>query len=239
MGFAALTQPGYLLFPSVLIGFELLRARRLLKAAARVTVFSIAMLSIITPWTVRNYIVFHRIVLISTNGGSVFYRANNSNANAQYEPESEASLPKDEFEADKLGYKMGEDWIVHNPKAFAVLMIRKQVVFLGDDALGAFETFKFHIDHPSPLYAPAKAISNLFWLVLWSVMFLGFPLLFKLENWRLWYGILFLPFLYQWAIDSVFESGPRHHVPYAALIAVLVGMVLSSAAPKIPNGQST
>jgi len=54
--------------------------------------------------------------------------------------------------------------------------------------------------------------------------------LFKLSNWRLWFGFLFLPLAYQWAIDSVFESGPRHHVPYVALIAVLVGMVLASAA---------
>jgi hypothetical protein len=230
MGFAALTQPGYLLFPCVLFGFEMLRDRGLLKAAVRITVFSIAMLASIAPWTIRNYLVFHRTVLISTNGGSVFYRANNPNANAQYEPENAAPLSKDEFEADKQGYKMAEDWIVHNPGAFAVLMVRKQVVFLGDDAVGVFETLKFHIDHPVPLYAPAKAISNLFWLVLWTVLFFGFPLLFKPGNWRLWYGLLFLPFLYQWAIDSVFESGPRHHVPYVALLAVLAGMVLSSTA---------
>ncbi|MGB7985167.1 MAG: glycosyltransferase family 39 protein [Terracidiphilus sp.] len=229
MGFAALTQPGYLLFPSVLAGFELLRFRGLLKAAARVTVFVVAMLATVLPWTYRNYLVFHRVVLISTNGGSVFYRANNPNANAQYEPENQAPLPQDEFEADKQGYKMADEWIMHNPRAFAVLMVRKQVVFLGDDAMGAFETLKFHIDHPSRFYAPAKAISNLFWLVFWTVLLLGFPILFSLESWRIWFGLLFIPFLYQWAIDSVFESGPRHHVPYVALLAVLAGMVLNSA----------
>jgi hypothetical protein len=174
--------------------------------------------------------VFHRMVLISTNGGSVFYRANNPLANANYSAEGEVPLPKDEFAADKLGYKMADDWIAHHPAEFAALMVEKQVVLLGDDALGAYETLKRGLN-PSPVfYASVKGISNLFWLVLWTVLLFGTPLLFRLGNWRLWFGLLFLPLLYQWAIDSFFESGPRHHVPYVALIAVLVGMALSSAA---------
>jgi 4-amino-4-deoxy-L-arabinose transferase-like glycosyltransferase len=229
MGFAALTQPGYLLFPAVLFSFEMLRAKGWRRATGRTAVFTIAMLAAILPWTFRNYLVFHRVVLISTNGGSVFYRANNADANAQYEPENEAPLPKDEFEADKMGYKLADDWIEHHPGAFAVLMVRKQVVFLGDDALGSFATLKYGRNSSVAFYAIAKAVSNLFWLALWAVLFFGFPLLFKMDNWRLWFGLLFLPLLYQWVIDSVFESGPRHHVPYVALIAVLVGMVLGLA----------
>jgi 4-amino-4-deoxy-L-arabinose transferase-like glycosyltransferase len=230
MGLAALTQPGYLLFPAVILGIELLRGNSIPRSIGRAAVFSIALVTAILPWTYRNYLTFHRIVLISTNGGSVFYRANNPLANANYSAEGEAPLPKDEFEADKLGYKMADDWIVHHPKDFAVLMVEKQVVFLGDDALGAYETLKRGLNPSVALYASVKGISNLYWLALWTVLFLGFPLLFKLSNWRLWFGFLFLPLAYQWAIDSVFESGPRHHVPYVALIAVLVGMVLASAA---------
>jgi len=235
MGFAALTQPGYLLFPAVVFGFEMLRAKGLLRATGRTMVFSIAMLAAVLPWTYRNYLVFHRTVLISTNGGSVFYRANNPLADANYSAEGEVPLPKDEFAADQLGYQLADDWIVHHPGDFAALMVRKQIVFLGDDALGAYETLKRGLNPSVALYASVKGISNLYWLALWTVLFLGFPLLFKLSNWRLWFGFLFLPLVYQWAIDSVFESGPRHHVPYVALIAVLVGMVLSSAVQPKPK----
>ena len=49
------------------------------------------------------------LVLISTNGGSVFYRANNLLANASYSPEGQEPLPKDEFAADKKGYKAADD----------------------------------------------------------------------------------------------------------------------------------
>jgi 4-amino-4-deoxy-L-arabinose transferase-like glycosyltransferase len=232
MGLAALTQPGYMLFPAVVFGVEIVRGTSVLRAMGRTVIFSLALIAAILPWTYRNFLVFHRVVLISTNGGSVFYRANNPLANGNYSAEGEVALPKDEFEADRQGYKMADDWIVHHPGDFAALMVRKQVVFLGDDALGAYETLKRDLNPSIALYSSVKGASNLFWLALWTVLFLGFPLLFKLSNWLLWYGLLFLPLLYQWAIDSVFESGPRHHVPYVALIAVLVGMVLSSAADK-------
>jgi 4-amino-4-deoxy-L-arabinose transferase-like glycosyltransferase len=235
IGFAALTQPGFMLFPAVILGFEMLRSDSVLRAFARTAVFSIAMIAAILPWTCRNFLAFHRIVLISTNGGSVFYRANNPLANGNYLAEGEVPLPKDEFAADQLGYIMAEEWIVHHPGDFAALMVRKQIVFLGDDALGAFETLKRNVNSSGALYASVKGISNLFWLAAWTVLFIGFPLLFRLDNWRLWFGLLFLPLLYEWVIVSIFESGPRHHVPFVSLLSVLVAMVLSSAAQSIPS----
>lgn len=229
LGFMALTQPGFLLFPAVILGFELLRCKSFLRAAGRTAVLSVFMLAAILPWTFRNYLVFHRIVLISNNGGSVFYRSNNPLANANYSAAGEVPLPSDEFAASQLGYKMAGDWIAHHFGDFAVLMAKKQAVFLGDDALGAYETLKRDRNPSTALYASVKGFCNLFWLALWTVLFLGSPLLFRLYNWRLWYGLLFLPILYQWVIDSVYESGPRHHVPYVALIGILAGMALSAA----------
>ncbi len=229
IGLTALTQPGYMLFPAVIFGLEIVRRTGLLISVARTAVFSIAVVAAILPWTYRNYLVFHHLVLISTNGGSVFYRANNPLANAHFEAQGELPLPKDEFAADKEGYRMADEWITHHTGDFAVLMVKKQIVFLGDDALGSYETLKRELTPSVALYASVKAISNLFWLVIWTLLLLGFPLLFRIRNWRLWYGALFLPLLYQWVIDSVFESGPRHHVPYVALISILVGLVFETS----------
>ena len=227
MGLAALTQPGYIIFPAVILGAEMLQGTSVLRAMGRTAVFSLALIATILPWTCRNYLAFHRIILISTNGGSVFYRANNPLANAHYSAEGEIPLPKDEFAANQLGYKLADEWIEHHPGGFAMLMVRKQVVFLGDDAQGAYETFKRGSNPTGTLYASVKGISNLFWLAAWTVLLLGVPSLFSRRNWRLWYGLLFLPLVYQLVIDGVFESSPRHHVPYIALIAVLLALALS------------
>jgi hypothetical protein len=53
--------------------------------------------------------------------------------------------------------------------------------------------------------------------------------LFASADWRLWFGLLFVPTIYQWAIDSIFVSGSRHHLPYISLTAIMVGIVLGAA----------
>ena len=229
IGFAALTQPAFLLFPAVILVFELIRGSSLMASVSRTAVVVIAMAMTLLPWTMRNYRQYHRLVLISTNGGSVFYRANNPKANASYSAEGEESLPSDEFAADKEGYSAAETWIEHHPGAFTVLMVRKQVVYLGDDGIGVYESMK-RDQHPRPIvYAAAKAISNLVWLVAWIVVLFGLASLFGLRQWPLWFGLCVLPQIYQLAIDSVFESGSRHHLGYVPLLSVLVALALVSA----------
>ena len=226
-GFAALTQPAFLLFPAVILLLELVRGTPLLQSAGRTVLFSFALLAVVLPWTTRNYRQYHRLVLISTNGGSVFYRANNPKANASYAAEGEESLPSDEFAADKEGYSAARTWILHHPGAFTVLMVRKQVVYLGDDGIGVYESMK-RDQHPrAVVYAAAKALSNLVWLAAWVLILFGLAQLFHLRNWQLWFGLCFLPQVYQWTIDSVFESGSRHHLGYISLVSVMVALVLA------------
>ena len=235
LGLATLTQPGCILFPLVILVADRLRTVSVRAAIPRIFVFSIAMLVAILPWTYRNYHSLHKVMLISSNGGSVFYRANNPLANASYSPEGEIHLSSDGYAADREGYKEGEKWIVEHPGHFAILAIRKQVGYLGDDGIGVYETLKRDAEPSAKLYAVTKGICSLFWLGLWVVLLLGVPLLFKQAKWPVWYGICFLPVVYQWGIDSIFESGSRHHLSDVVFIAVLVGMVLCWGEPDEPR----
>jgi len=229
MGFTTLTQPSYMLYPAIIFGYEILRRQEILPAICRTAVFSVALIVAISPWTIRNYLTFHRLIPISTNGGYVFYYANNQYANANTSREGDVVLDKNDLATDKLGYKLGEEWIMHNPGAFAILMVRKQIVYLGDDALGPYETLKRDL-HPSVLlFASTKGFCNLWWLAVWTLLLLGCSCLFRLQNWRHWYALLFLPLLYEWGINSVFESGPRHHLPYVALIGILLSLAVVTA----------
>ena len=141
-GFAALTQPGLLLLPAVILLAEFLLTRHIGSAALRTAVATAAMVCTILPWTVRNYVEYGRVIPISSNGGSVFYRANNPCANASYSAEGEVVLPKDEIAADREGYAMARQWITNHPLVFTALAIRKQVVFWGDDGDGVYEGLK-------------------------------------------------------------------------------------------------
>ncbi len=228
-GFAALTQPAFLLFPAVIFLAEVMRQSPVLVSAGRTVLFTAALLATVLPWTVRNYLQFHRVVLISTNGGSVFYRANNPKANASYAAEGQEALPADEFAADAEGYRAAKRWILHHPLDFAVLMVRKQVVYLGDDAIGIYESMKRDRHPPAAEYALGKAIANAAWLLAWMLVLLAVPRLMQSPEWALWFGVCVLPQVFQWAIDSVFESGSRHHLGYVSLVGVLVALSLRTA----------
>ena len=228
-GLATLTQPGCILFPAVIAVSELIRLRTFSTALVRTSVFGMAMLLAIFPWTYRNLRVVHRPILISANGGSVFYRANNPLANASYQEAGAINLPDDVYEADRLGYREGAKWVIHHPGAFLALAVRKQVVYLGDDGVGVYETLKRGLRPSNALYGAFKGICSVYWLAVWLALFSGFPRMLARPRWWLWYSVCFLPVCYQWFIDSIFESGSRHHLSDVGLLAILVGIALTSS----------
>jgi 4-amino-4-deoxy-L-arabinose transferase-like glycosyltransferase len=77
-GYAALTRPIAMLFCPFLV-FVLWRSvGRISKLfLLRTTLLCAAWAFVVLPWTVRNFAVFNKLVLITTNGGSTFYGANN------------------------------------------------------------------------------------------------------------------------------------------------------------------
>ena len=228
-GYAALTQPAYLLFPSVILLNELMGERGWFRALGRTALFAVAMLVAISPWTYRNFRVYHRFVLISTNGGSVFYRANNPLANGQYTYRGERVLPADDFAADKEGYRLAKLWIRQHPVDFAKLAVRKQVVYLGDESSGVYESMKRDREPSALVYGGCKLICNVFWMAQFAFLFVASSWFFRRRDWRIVYGLCVLPLLYQWCIDSVFEAGARHHGPYIGMISILVAIAVTSA----------
>lgn len=232
-GLAALTQPAFLLFPAVLLLAYWLCVRRLPAAVLRTCVAGCAMALTILPWTVRNYLDYHHVILVSSNGGSVFYRANNPQANASYSSAGEFALANDTVEADRQGYAMARAWITHHPVAFLVLSVRKQVVFLGDDGDGVYEGLKRNQSPNALLYAALKGVTSLYWFLLWLLLLCCLGPMLRSTLWPAWFGVAFLPYAYQWLIDSIFESGSRHHLAHVGCLAVLC----AAAVVTLRNGE--
>jgi len=124
LGYGALARPIGLLLPlfllPALIRWSGFNAGRLMRS---IVPLFLAAAAVILPWTLRNYAVHHHWVLITTNGGSTFYGANNditlrdrhylgSWIATNYLPGRKAiEATPDEYSHDRLEWKLGKDWV--------------------------------------------------------------------------------------------------------------------------------
>jgi 4-amino-4-deoxy-L-arabinose transferase-like glycosyltransferase len=227
LGLATLTQPSFLLFPLVFFFAAALYGKRMPILVRNVSLLVIGMAVVVSPWTYRNLQVLGGVVLVSTNGGDVFYRANNSLATGGYTPSGEVDLSDlPELEKNRRGYALGREWIRENPWLFAKLLVRRQILFLGDDASGVYETIKRSLELQGPLYIVLKVLSNGFWVLLWLLVLFGWRGSWYLPNRNIQLPVL-LSVLYPLAIDSVYESGGRHHLPVAGFIAFMAAIAFA------------
>lgn len=225
LGYASLTQPSCLLLLGALALTETLLRRPAIQTSLRLVSAVIGMTIVLGPWTLRNYRVFHAVVLVSTNGGSNFYRANNAQASGGYVAEVEqTSQGASELERGRVGMHMGIAWIRQNPGEFMRLVVRKQVLLLGDDGAGMYEVMK-RGKQPGLWYRLLRGVGNMYWFGVW--------ILTLLAVWHQWrsplainhrVAILIVTILYFIAVHSVFESGSKYHDPLVGVLAVLAGL---------------
>jgi len=126
LGFATLTRPFSLLLLPIFLGILVISTRitsRWSRCLAPLLIFGLGFLVPIAPWTVRNYRVHKKFVLVATNGGSTFYGGNNDRV--LKEPHnmggwvSTVSLPgrslieatPDEVSHDSLEWRFGLQWV--------------------------------------------------------------------------------------------------------------------------------
>jgi hypothetical protein len=95
----------------------------------------IGVIVVLTPWVVRNYIVFDRFVLLSSNAGKTFILGNSENSKpnegesvdvSRYTNEiKEKRL--DEIDGDKYYKEKAFEWIKNHPKDASILYLRKLI----------------------------------------------------------------------------------------------------------------
>ena len=230
LGVSTLVQPSLQFLPFVAAILLIGAGSSLRLGAAQALLVVLGTVVIVAPWTYRNYLVFDTPVLVATNGGSNLYRANNPLATGGYTPRGEVDLSAlDEIAQDKEGRRLAVQWIKENPLRFAELLVEKQIRFMGDDAVGVYNTFKVGGAVASDkAYALLKAFANAWWMLVWLLIgFLAWPsrALDTGAAW-LWLTPAWL-WLYLFAIHSVFESAGKYHVPVLWVPCVLLAAVLA------------
>lgn len=230
LGFAALTQPATTLFGFLFIGYEMLSSAPLVQKVIRIMIAGIVTVLVISPWTIRNYVVHGEFVPINTAGGIVFYSANNDNATGGWIPLDEfvdTELQQaDEIRKNQLAYKRAFSWINENRLRSVELVILKQTRFLCCDDTLAHLLF----NHPLAaqvakplLFEWIALVSNAFWLFLALLILYGATRKIKFSNLRIPEILLCVSgIVYFLIIFSIFESESKQHtlaIVFFALIA--------------------
>jgi hypothetical protein len=188
----------------------------------------ISMMVVIMPWSVRNYQLLGKFIPISTNGGTVFYRANNPLATGGYTTHGERDLEAytSEVANNRIGYAWGMEWIKENPFDFLRLAIRKQAILLGSDATGVYWSLKRGHGETGLAYQVLQAISQVWWIGIWGLTVIGAIRQRHFFANNAVGGLLLLMILLLILIHSIFESNDRYHIPFTGLLLVISGLAI-------------
>lgn len=225
LGYVALVQPAFMLFPTALFAADVAGGRRLSVALGRTALSTVVMVAVIAPWTLRNYLVLDAFVPISTNGGGGLYRANNPLATGGYTKHGAVDFSGlDEVEETKADLAAALTWISENPGRFASLALTKQMLFLGNDGTGVYWTLRHgNVEYSESTYVALKALASVFWLCLCVLTLRAFGVWLMKPGHRIppEMALFSMPVFYLYTLHSVFESSPKYHLPLVPVIAVL------------------
>ena len=84
LGLATLTRSVTLIFPIFIFFWLFFKYRNIKRVIGRFFVYFLFFILTLTPWTIRNYIIHHAFVPVSTAGGATFWGANNPWAKGEW-----------------------------------------------------------------------------------------------------------------------------------------------------------
>jgi len=207
LGLSALCRPTILAFiPFIFCGLLITERTKNLWFFSLIMVF--VSFLVIFPWTVRNYLVHKEFVLISTNGGYMFWIGLHPGATGDYHFPEDQSNPlyelRDEVKANKIGYREGMKFIKEYPREFIRLMFIKSHQFWNMVPFGRPKSIKQHF-----VYVILSIIG-----VFLSV--------------KRWNNLIFIYFYIVaiWGVHVLVHSGFRYSVPLIPFLCIFASHAL-------------
>lgn len=176
LGLIALSKAAILIFTPFFLAALLFKHKRI-KSFIKASVVTFAMMMlVISPWTIRNYLVHHKFIPVASNGGINFLLGNNPKASGTnlapwptYSPAQEKMLENlREVDMDRQYFKWGLMYIHQDPLRYFKLAFKKFLIFWFD-SYGSYKT-------------PYGFITRIFDAFLLIAGFLG--ILCSLADWR-------------------------------------------------------
>jgi 4-amino-4-deoxy-L-arabinose transferase-like glycosyltransferase len=216
LGLASLLRQTVLLFVPFLLFWLFLELRARGIRWWYFTVPVVVIILLISPWTLRNYRVYHHFLLLNSNAGYALYASNNPNLGTDWRndevvvPVPEELAGQNEAELDRALTQRGIEFILADPKRYLGLTLDKSL-----------EYFRFW---PS---GESSRISNLN-RVLSFGLYMPFMLLglgFSVSRWRNFVP-LYLFIVIHTGIHLLSWPSPRYRLPVDAVLMVFAGLTL-------------
>jgi 4-amino-4-deoxy-L-arabinose transferase-like glycosyltransferase len=220
LGLDILMKPATLmLLPPLLFWFLLaLDKCRWLTRLALGFLTLVVMLSVIAPWTLRNYKVTGDWILVSANGGYTFYGANNPDAFGGHregfpirDPQKPAAAEEREF------YRRALAWIRQNPQDFLALVPKKIMRLFSPLAVASLEA-----PYPLPFAGWVYLLYGLFL----TCAFWGIAR--SLNNWRA-FSVLYIPILGVLLSTVLFYGDTRYSLPMVPSLILFAAKAIVDA----------
>jgi len=225
---ASYVRPIALIMAPLLFMKDAIESRHRLMALLACVVAVVAMIVCILPWSVRNWQIFDRLVLISTNGGSNLWMGNNPKSGTGYMEPPTLDIPN-EADRDKFFGQQAKEYIAQNPTAFIIRTFKKVISLHDRETIGiAWNENGIRQGLGQSMLSPFKIISSGYWWVILSAAIYGvfaFARNFGLLR------FLICPPIATWAyftlIHVVTVAGDRYHVPSIPFVAMIAAYSLS------------
>ena len=180
---------------------------------------------VVSPWTIRNYVILNEFVPIAANGGSGFYGANNplslnkdirglgkwdSHAAEKLLPETKNMSI---VESDRYKYRKGLEWVVHSFKNEPLKLLELEL----------WKVQKAWFPRIWGRSSKAKIVFSFSYLL---VSVLGiFGIILSLKE-RRKYSLFYVILLSHILITLIFFGGMRFRAPFDPILIIFSGMAM-------------
>jgi len=200
--------------------------------------------SVVLPWSYRNYRVFGEFVFVSTNGGLTLLAGNNPSARGGYTQDDPLMTSlgwsvATQVTADKEARRRAVQWIKENPWRFIVLLPRKvfHLWALDGESEWWFQLGYQYYGQYVLWFRTLRLLNQVYYLCLLAGSGVAAWLLLgrkvvvsdtRLDWWALPYGLG----VYLSALALVFCGQPRFHYPVMPFIAMGAGWLVGAVLPE-------
>lgn len=226
---ASYVRPLALIMAPLLFIHEAVKKREWLVPLLACAVATVAMLVCILPWSLRNWQVFERVVLVSTNGGSNLWMGNNPGGGLGYVAPPKVNIAN-EADRDKYFAQQAKEYIAQNPTAFLLRSVKKLIALHDRETIGVTwneEGIKQSLGQA--MLSPLKLSSTAYWWAALTIAACGIVLLARNSGFL---SLLICPPLLIWAyfamVHGMTVAGDRYHIPVVPFVAMLAAYAINS-----------